>query len=192
MRMLIKRLEPTLKLFDAQFHPDGDGYIYRRSQTGAAFRITGEEQAGFIAAFRRHMSMAIAGVLVASVGLVAGMVSVGKENAPVIGGGALAAMVAFFCLALMFIWNAPVRALAGRKPSEPALTGPMAQRMKWRQITWGQFAVGASGGVFLWFKYAPLPDLMVGWNWLWPVGLAVYLGVIGWRVWQKWRYGRQD
>src|SRR5438270_2367957 len=45
----------TRKLFTDQFEQDGRGFIYRRSQKGAAIRVSAEERSRFIDEFNRNL-----------------------------------------------------------------------------------------------------------------------------------------
>ena len=99
------------------------------------------------------------------------------------------AVVGFFIF-WRWAWNAPSRALADRQPQGAALPKSDARRAGLKRMSWGQFAWSGLVVVIGSAKVASEVDVFSGWNRLWLVGGALFLGLLGWRVWQKWQADR--
>jgi hypothetical protein len=182
--------------FDAQFTPDGEGYLYRRGKKGAAIRISADEYHGFIASYKRavrHLIWGMYAVLsVTMVGMVAWSVMTDQD----VKAGPLS-ITLYACLIaelIGFVWlvtlnyRRPARVLERRAPISGALSSDEFRRRHYAATSWGKLfgAIGTmilGSAVLVWQQ-----DILHGWGRLWLVMIAVVAGVAIMGIWRKWRY----
>jgi hypothetical protein len=184
------------RLFADQFEPDGDGFIYRRSQKGEAIRVTSAEHQGFIDQFNRQVryanwSIYIGVFLALGAAVLVSVLSRSDSADPVI----------YFCIALgtvpYFIlyyraWAAPARELEGRMPIAGALSTEEVRRLTFGRISYGKLAAVAAGGIVLPFFGSNRHDVFSGWNRLWLVLGAALVLLAAVQAFRKWRFEAED
>ncbi len=179
---------PRREGFAAQFAPEGDGFLYRRSQKGPAIAVSAEERDAFVAAFSRWMDIQMLVVLVGGIlAVVLAYVVFPAVAYPmvgiIIGVGVILAVV---LIGLKLAWDAPARALAARPVAAPALSSAEARRLAVAQMTWSQFLLSAFWSAIFVLHYFSRGQSRP-WALVWlGLGLAL-LGMTGFRAYQKLR-----
>ena len=99
-------------------------------------------------------------------------------------------VAAGFLVLWYWAWGVPARALADRQPLGAAFSRTEARRVALKQMKWGQFVwsglIAVIGGAWL----ASKGDVLAGWNRLWLIVGALFIGLLCWRMWQKWQADR--
>jgi hypothetical protein len=189
------------RLFAQQFEPDGDGWVYRRSRKGAAFRLTAYERNRFVREFsgsRRGSEW----ILYAGAGpLMVGMIVLAKYR-PDISLSSMSSLVAIlaalfvlgipYALRLRWIWNAPIRELRGRAPIAVERSPAEMRRVRLARLTYGQLALGAFVALVIAIPDPPRERRFPGWNhFALAVGFVVLL-LVAVQTFRKWRFDRKN
>ena len=184
--------------FSRQFASHGSDLVYRKSQIGAPVRVSVAERDAFVAAFDRFLRVAYWSIILGTMLVLGGgeaiMIASGSDSRSIdmeVYGG-FAVVVLLFGLAYRRAWNAPGRALERRPVMGDALSGEEARRQALAQLSYGQLAIGAAGGVFAIAMLSIADNLSVGWYRLWLVLLTALVGVIAVQALRKWRMGAAD
>ena len=183
-------------MFADQFEEDGTGFIYRKSQKGAAIRVSAEERSRFLQEFDQNSRRATWAIYV-GLGTVAG----GMILLPAVWGWKLPepAMVAAVIVAMIpytvyykWVWAAPARELEGRTPLAGERSPEEVQHLRFRRITYKQLGTAALGGLALPFLISSREDAFSGWNRLWLVfgGALVLIAAV--QAFRKWRFEQKD
>jgi len=182
------------ELFAEQFEPDGQDYLYRRSQKGAPIRVSAAERDAFLAAFRRHYARAFWGFLVAIILAIFGMVALMPEA-----GGPVFETIAGFIvlpsivlLGVYWLWAAPARALRQRQPVGFERSRDEMRAIKLAKITYANLAVGALAVPLLLLKVAEKSDVLHGWGRLWLLLAGALTVLIAVQAFRKWRSERRS
>lgn len=175
--------------FARQFTPDGDGYLYRQRQRGAAIRVTMAERDDFVAAFNRGVGRLFWGGLA---GLIAAMAvfEVWPTLLPPDWQARHEVIVAVvFGVAFLAIWwrltTAPDRLLERRARVAGPLDAAARRRVNFAGLSWGVLVFGAVVTLALIGQTLREPGPV---QWAYVVGGAigfgffVALGAIKWRV----------
>ena len=177
----VASIESSVEGFARQFERDGDGYLYRASMKGAAYRTTQAERDAFVARFRRdakiYMASAVGGIF-AALALLFWLSDGNASNIAII--AVLLISLACFLLTFMHAWRRPQRVLAQVTPVAPALSREMARANALGRITYGQLALAAGLSIFV----AVLHSETRLW-WGLPVVLLPLSGVQAWRKWRS-------
>jgi len=184
--------------FAKQFAPDGDTFVYRRSQRGAGYRVTAAERDAFVAAYRRRqksrygwfIGLLIVGIC-ASVA-VAVMLNIDPEGGPYTLGfiGALIVFVAVFLFAMMRDFTAPARELARRTPTAAALTTDERRHQTLSQLTWQRLGIAALTMLAVpWMGSRGHP--FEGWNKVWVALAGAGLVFVAAQSFRKWRFDQE-
>ncbi|AYJ85909.1 hypothetical protein D3Y57_07895 [Sphingomonas paeninsulae] len=182
-------------VFADQFEALDDGYfIYRYNRSGAPIKVSSSERTAFVDGFIKARRRASWGLVVGTIATVALVTAVfgrmddaGMSRGTYIGAGI--SVLGFF-LFWRWAWKAPVRALADRQCEGPALGKSEAKLAALKRMTWGQLVwsglVTVIGGAWVSSKF----DILSGWNRLWLIGIILFVGLLCWRIWQKWQAER--
>jgi hypothetical protein len=183
-------------LFLGQFTRDGDGYIYRRSQKGAAIRVSAGEYQDFVETFTRASKRLrwgfVAGILVLLIAIAVGSVSAGVDVDSTAGSivliGPILLSAGIFTWFFTRIYHRPARMLERRVPVSGELSREEFRRrwftaMRWRTII-GQL------GTFLAISIVVLldHDVLHGQGRLWLLLPALFAMIAVLLVWRKLRY----
>jgi hypothetical protein len=190
---------PTRRMidqFNAQFTPDGDGYIFRRYQKGAAVRVSAAEYRDFVDHYARTTRRIYWGFVI-GLSVMIPLVVVWQTLSDIDADStafAASIYVPLFALTGVFLWlstrtyNRPSRALERRVPIEGALSRDAFFRRYYSATSWqkllGPLVIPLAGGAVLLSKN----DILHGWNRLWFGLIAFYLFAAGRLIWRKWRY----
>jgi hypothetical protein len=183
--------------FADQFEQDGSGFIYRRSQKGAAIRVSADERSRFIDEYNRNLGRATwimyPSIAVVLVGLVVVPVLGGFNvpQQPLIVGGIVVALVPFVAY-YKWAWGAPAREIAGRTPVAGERSPDEVHRLQFQRVTYGQLAIAAFAGLILPFIESSHGNVLSGWNRIWLVvgGALVLLAAV--QACRKWRFEQED
>jgi len=184
------------QMFADQFEPDGNGFCYRRSQSGEAIRVSAEERGKFIDQFNRDVRRAT-WIIFASVALVLGssvflsVYSHSDLSEGAIIAGIVLAMIPYLAY-YRRAWAAPSRELAGRMPVAGERSSQEVLRLRFQRITYGQLAGAGVGAFVIPFIGSSRHDIFSGWGRLWLVagGALLLLTVI--QAFRKWRIEQED
>jgi hypothetical protein len=179
---------PRREEFAAQFVPEGDGFLYRRSQTGPAIAVSVEERDAFNAAFSRWMDIQMLVVLVGGIlAVVLAYVVFPAVDYPMIGITiGVAVILALVLMGSKLAWDAPVKALAARPVVAPALSPAEARRLAIAQTTWSQILLPVIwSAIFILHYFSRGQSEQWALAWL-GLGLAL-LGMTALRAYQKLR-----
>lgn len=177
--------------FAAQFEPDGDAYVYRKSWKGAAVPVSAAERDAFVAAFNRSVGLQLLGVVAGLAAVIIVPIKFAFARGPetlvwvVVGSCVLTAIVVAVSWAS---WGAPARALAGRPAVAPPLSAPEARRAQLIKSPWAQLIFTGFWAVFLASRglertSAIAPSVWFSMAAILFVGTAVV-------AWLKWRAGK--
>jgi hypothetical protein len=182
--------------FADQFERDGTNFIYRRSQTGDAIRVSAEERANFIEEFDRNLRRAkwiiYIGVTLVLGGFIGFSLLRGSDSsqAAILIGIAIA-MIPYFAY-YRWTWAAPTRELGSRTPIAGERSADDVRRLRFRRLTYRQLAAAAFGGVMIPFFGSSRQDVFSGWNRLWfAFGCALVL-LCAVQAFRKWRFEQED
>lgn len=186
----------AIEVFRAQFTPDGDGYIYRRLQKGAAIRVSAHEYQAFVDAFRRtqrRLKWGLTGgfiVIIMATTFSAAAFDLDTESTP----WAASLLAPILALALGFLWLSirsyarPAHLLERRAPIGGALSREEFRHQYMTKLSW-QALIGRIGTLFaicvgITLRY----DVLHGWGrlWLGVIALAAVAAML--QLWRKWRF----
>ena len=190
-----------LARFQAQFVADCDGYLFRRRSTGAAIAVSAAERDGFVADYARFGQRLFSrSVWLMTGGMLA--IVIAKTAAPQtftapLFYGLLFAVLALGMISLMSLklrgsFDAPTTALAGRKPVAPPFDAARTRLVRAKMTPGWAFVYAPLSVIFLWFKFGPNSDYFSGWNLVWVIGTAAYLGLFVYTGVNKWRAGHAN
>ena len=174
--------------FADQFTADGSAFIYRKSQTGAAIRVTPAERDAFVATFNRRMryvrwsimplTLAVTMVLLLPILLWRSLITTYVGFATY-----------FMTLFAIRNWlqNAPARELAHRTPVQPPLTREEANELTYSKVTFGGIVGGGVLAMLIILKLSLKMDVLHGWGRLQLLVGAVIVATTGVAAFQKWR-----
>ena len=180
-------------LFEAQFEPETDGFVYRKHSRGVPYHVTAEERSAFVQTFVRRIRFCLWGMMGAMVALILLVaLLVGDPDAPgadlALYGG-LFGCIGLFVAGYYWAWNEPTRALQRRPAIGNALTATEARSLAFSQISYGNLALGPLIGIFLICLHLEAIGAG-GWGTLW---LAMGTGLIVLSIVQairKWMHER--
>lgn len=184
------------KIFADQFVSDAHGYIYRKGQKGAAFRVSEAERDNFIGTFNKRIRYASWSIVPATISLIlllAWLISEGdRSEAKVASWIGVGAILLPFLAFSYWSWNAPTRELRKRTPESPALSESEARALAFSKITYGQLSLAALIGIYLVWKKSLKTDVLQGWGIIWLLmgGGLVLLAAV--QVLRKWRFSQQQ
>ena len=190
------KFDRVRQIFADQFTSDAHGYIYRKSQKGAQFRVSEAERDDFIAAFNRRIRYSTWSIFPATIILILLLAWLTPESdsseanvAIWIGVGAI---LLPFLVFYYWSWNAPARELQGRTPESAALTKSEARALTFSKITHGQLGLAAAMGIGLVWMQSLETDVLHGWGMIWLLmgGGLVLLSAV--QVFRKWRFSQQQ
>jgi len=180
------------QLFADQFQADAEGYLYRKNLKAAAIDVSAAERDAFVAQFNRRLTMLYGAFVAAVLVFLAGVVTWAVRTNPVriepplyVGLGVL---VTLFMLGWARAAGAPARALAGRAPAAPELSGDEVRRLAFQRLTWAQLGTSAVIFAFTLFGLSRRFNLLAGWNRLWLVLAGAAFAAVAYRAFQKWRF----
>ena len=141
-------LETVRENFARQFTPDGDGFVYRQRQRGAAIRVTAAERAGFVGAFDRGVGRLFWGGLAGVIAVIA-VFEVWPTILPASWQrwheAGVAAIAATLFLAIWWrLTTAPDRALERRVAIAAPLDAAARRRVNFAGLPWSVLALGAA------------------------------------------------
>jgi hypothetical protein len=177
--------------FARQFEPDGQGFLYRKDETGPALRINAQEQADFIAGYARALRRA-GWCMVATV-VLGGFATGFYEGVPKVwmGGGMAVLMLAFVAFTL-WARRAPDRALRERIPAAPGLSKVERKRLAFARINYGALTIGLLAVPFALWNASRAWDILHGWGRLWIVAGGVLFVLIAVQAFRKWRFEARE
>ena len=188
-------LETVKQIFADQFKPDGQSYLYRRSNKGAPVRVGEPDRDAFVEGFGRMIHYLVWGLAVVAI-LIVTVISLFDDryrsgpDYKVF--GAVGGATVIFLVAVHWIWNAPVRALERRPEEGAALTSDEAREQGLRATSYGQLALSLPlVGLGLMAIHQDY-NLLHGWNKLWLVLGGAFLAFVAYRALSKWRIERRD
>jgi len=177
--------------FAAQFEPDGDAYVYRKSWKGAAVLVSAAERNAFVAAFNRSVALQLLGLIAGLAAVIIMPIRFAFARGPgtviwvVIGASVLSAILVTVTLAA---WGAPARALAGRAAVAPPLSASDARRAQWTKTPWGQVVFPGLWAMFLASRGLERASPVAPWVWF-SMAAMLFLAAAG-VAWLKWRAGK--
>lgn len=180
------------QIFADQFTRDAHGYVYRKSQKGAQFRISKVERDDFIATFNRRIrysNVAMVAATVLLILLLAWQISDSESYEATIAlwiglGAIIVPFVAFY----YWSWNAPARELQCRTPVSAALNANEARALGFSKISYGQLGLAAVMGVGLVWKQSLKTDVLHGWGLIWLIAGVSLVLLAAVQTFRKWRY----
>jgi len=188
-------LDRVRQVFADQFSPVPDGYVYRRGQKGAAYRVTSSERDQFVAAFDKRVRYATWSIFPATVGvilLLAWLLPAPESSAANteiwIG---LAAILLPFMSVFYWAWFAPSRELRLRMPEGVALTKAEARVLAFSRIGYKQLILAAVMGVGLVWKMSAKTDVLHGGGIVWLAFGAGLVTLSGVQAFRKWNFTRR-
>jgi hypothetical protein len=185
------KLDSVVGPFSDQFTPDGAGYVYRRSQKGAAYRVTAAERDAFVATFRRRIAFAMWLLVPLTVAVIIGLALLLPDAAnTAVSWAAVAVIVAPLMAVVLFAWNAPARKLERRTPLGEPLSRSEARRVAFSHIGYGRLATVVPVTALLLWRVSEDHDVVHGWGRLWLVAAAGMIGLAAVQALRKWRLER--
>ncbi|CAN5452713.1 hypothetical protein BH10PSE1_BH10PSE1_07040 [soil metagenome] len=181
--------------FARQFEQDGQGFLYRKDETGPAIRINAEEQADFISGYSRALKLAGWAMLATIVlggfatGFYEGAFGADRKIWGVTG---MAVLLLAFVLFTLWARRAPDRALRYRVPVAPGLSKDERKRLAFAKISYGALAIGLLAVPFMLWNAARAWDILHGWGRLWIAGGAALFALIAVQAFRKWRFESKD
>lgn len=174
--------------FADQFTADGSAFIYRKSQTGEAIRVSQAERDAFVATFNRRMRYFGWCILPSALA-----VTMACFSAIFFWRSLIAAYVGFAAYLVAawaihkWLWNAPARELQHRTPVKPPLTREEANELTYSKMSYGGIVGGGLIAVLIVMKQSLKMDVFHGWGRLqWLVG-GVIVAITAFAAFQKWR-----
>lgn len=188
--------ERLVKLFADRFEPDGADFLYRKNLRAAPIRVTADERDAFLADFRKAVSWAywvlMGGTVVSIIGLVFLATIIPGLSATLF----IFLFLAFFFAIYMGIYqqasDAPSVALRTRAAAGPGKSREEARAIMLAKLSWRRLGVAALAFAAALLRLSLRVDLTAGWNRLWLVGAAALYGFVGYRAYQKLRYGAAE
>jgi len=182
--------------FAKQFERDGSNFIYRRSQKGEAIRVSPDERNKFIEEFDRNVRRAKWIIYVGLSLILGGIIAFSLFRPTDLSQGVIIiaiglAMIPYFAF-YRWAWTAPARELGGRTPIAGERPSDEVRRIRFQDMTYGQLAGAAFGGVMIPFIGSSGQNVLSGWNRLWLVfgGAVVLLAAV--QAFRKWRFEQED
>ena len=186
----------AIEVFRAQFSPDGDGYIYRRLQKGAAIRVSAHEYQSFVDAFRRtqrHLKWGLVGGIIAIV-LATTFSAVAFNLDPESTIWTASIFVPMLALVFVFVWlsvrsyGRPAHLLERRAPISGALSREEFRQQYMAKLSW-QALIGRIATLFAICVAITLQyDILHGWGRLWLGLIALFAAAAVLQLWRKWRF----
>ena len=177
--------------FDAQFEPNGDGFLYRRSLKGAPIRVSAAERDRFSAAYRRIFRRLIWGTAAAILALLAAVMApafMSNRDPPQI---LIFATMAVGLLPMLLIhhrlWNAPARELRGRSVVGRERSRSEASHVWLSRLSWAQFGATLLVVPVLLFKVSFAFDIWHGWGRLWLLFAGIIAMMLVYQAIRKWQ-----
>jgi peptidoglycan/LPS O-acetylase OafA/YrhL len=184
------------QLFEDQFEPDVEGYLYRRSQKGPPIRVTADERQRFIDEYivrLKRGTWVLTGALILGIAI---WIWWSVENDVELQDWAIyagiAGFVAFLIPYFMWVWGAPARELARRTPVGNARSTAEVRRRFLVRTSYGQLAAAAFGGAVLPFTLLGEHDVLRGWERIWLIIGGALVLLCAMQAFRKWRYERRD
>jgi len=188
--------ERLVKPFANRFEPDGTDFLYRKNLREAPIRVTAAERDAFIDDFREAMFWAywllMGGTVVSIVVPIFLMIRIPGLDAPYL----VFLFLALFFTIYMAIYyqaaNAPSVALQSRAVAGTGRSREEARAIMLSKVSWRNLGLAALAFAFALFRLSLRIDLTAGWNRLWLAGAAALYGFVGYRAYQKLRYGSAE
>lgn len=183
--------------FMRQFAQESGVLVYRRHGKGAAYRVTEQETADFLARYTRRTRLHRLALVLATVALGVGGALLIDAVRWQPGDAVLAASIigAVLVLVAAFVWlemrslTLPDRVLAARRaPISSALDAREWSRAQLAKAPWINFLIVPLVGFYLPWALNDQVDVMHGWGrlvWLFPLGFVLLAGIQGWRKWRS-------
>lgn len=106
------------RMFEAQFEPRGEGYLYRNHTIGEPIPVSAAQRDHYIAEFTKFTKRGFWAMLGSAIGLLIAFIlysTITKAEVPdLMMCGAFGVMFAAYMAAHLHAWNLPVRELRGR------------------------------------------------------------------------------
>jgi len=183
------------QLFENQFEPRGDGYVYRKGLKGAPIPVTAEERQRFIEDYGRSSRYGYWGMIAAWIFLVSVLVSWSLETGSQLSNVALFVGIGITAIGFVgygyWTWGAPARLLARRTPIGHERSAGEFRRALLKKKSYSQILAPAAIAVLGCLKFAQ-KNQFAGWGLFWLLLAAVLLGLFGFQLLQKWRYERNS
>jgi hypothetical protein len=182
------------QFFADQFEPDGDGYLYRRSQKGAPIHVSAEERQRFIDDYARRLRYSMWGIVGGLMVVIALSLWWTLSTASELPDAAMyvaIGAVAVACVAYaMWIRGAPARELARRTPVGRERTPEEMRRVLLARTTYGHLAALALTAAIFPFTLRSQQHLLHGWSRLWLGFSAIVIMLAAVAAFRKWRMER--
>ena len=184
------------QIFEDQFEPNGENYLYRRWQKGPPIPVTAAERQRFIDDYGhrlRNSNWGIwGGLLILTVLVIWWSVQSNADLPDVpmfIGIGAIALASIVY---IMRAGTAPARELGRRAVVGQARSRAELRRLMLSRMSYGQLAAAAFPGILLVFIVSGRHDVSSGWGRLWLLFAGALVVLAGVQAFRKWRFDRQN
>jgi hypothetical protein len=176
-------MENLQQMFLDQFEEMEGRLVYRRYRKGAPIPVSAEERDRFVAEYRRRMRYLTwgFGALVAVWILVLSLFLMEREqDLPMwLMMAQLAPLLAVFVLVQRWVWDSPMRGLAGRLPVGGERSRAELKRIAMQQLTWPRIAGIALTALFPLIYIDRSRPLLSGDNLFWMVLMVLVIGAAG-------------
>jgi hypothetical protein len=185
---MVRALSQAKQSFAERFEEDRDSYLFRSRPGAAGYRLSVAERDLLVARFSKRYAWAFwtfAAVLVVTLlALIVVLFDAGESAfsfAIYVAAGGLSGV---FALAVVWLWNDPLRHVSGRTPDAPAESKTAVRRMALERLTWAQLGFGAGMAALVSWKAISdgIPPLLIG--------AGVLAAVVAVQALRKWRAGR--
>ncbi|MBB3957843.1 hypothetical protein [Novosphingobium sediminicola] len=188
-------LDGLRQAFADQFSNEKDGFIYRKNQKGAPFRVSSLERDRFVGTFTKRVRYGLWSLVPATIILIVLLVWLTPDSdSPtfqIAMWAGLAAIILSFQAVFHWAWGAPSRELKHRLPEGLALTREEARAIAFSKISYLQLGLAALAGVGLIWKMSTKVDVFHGSGLVWSIfgaGIVVFAGV---QTFRKWRFDQR-
>lgn len=135
-------------MFESQFEPDGDGFLYRRNSKDAPIRVSAAERDKYIGIFARHVKYGFWGIVISTSLLIAALTTYN-----IITGDEPSNIVLYIGLTIIFLayMFAHIRArnLPARELRDRLIVGPPRSKTQIRNRHAANMSYSQIGGVIL-------------------------------------------
>jgi hypothetical protein len=190
-------LDRTRHAFSQQFEAEGQGYLYRLGQRGAAYLVSDEERNTFVNRYTFQIYglafLLVGGILgiVFAVGTYTDQMASPPSDETIVTDiiACFAALIVLYFMVAQWIWKAPARALSRRSAVRMDRSTEAAVEAKYSKISWGQLGLGVFAIGFLIFKFGQKYDLTQGPGLIFTGLIALGSIILIWQIAQKLRRG---
>ena len=187
----LKRRNTGVEAFSRQFEADGDGFIYRKYGTGAAYRVTRRERDEMTDNFRRSWRWLMVVSVTVFIVFAIGFSAFDSAGSRIVFFAFGIVAVLPMGIAVKRLYAAPEIRLQHRRTLHPAMSVDERKRHFLNQLSYWQIALLPLLGLLILGWIADEVDVTKGWGrtaWLVPVSIFVLAVVQGWR---KFRMSRE-